>query len=111
MTDFKNLRQKLNLPEREQRVDQKTSVLIWGLFMRTTMKASVHLEQNYNENLVTSRNTNFEELKTLFDITQKLILKQDFEILNVSPIEWTFSPWMRSTLLHDKVIKLAKAKG
>ena len=47
---------------------------------------------------------------TLFDITQKLILDQDFEMLNVSTIEWTFSPWMRSTLLHDKDIEWAKAK-
>ena len=43
---------------------------------------------------------NFEELKTLFDITQKLILGQNFEILNVSTIEWTHSPWMRSSLVR-----------
>ena len=69
------------------------------------MKAAVHLGQHCNDNLVTSRNTKFEELKTLFDITQRLVLDQDFEILNVSSIEWTFTPWVRSTLLHDKVVK------
>ena len=74
------------------------------------MKAAVHLGQHYNENLITYRTTNFEEHKTLFDITQRLILNQDFEILNVSSIEWTFTPWMKSTLLHDKVIKCGKAK-
>ena len=31
-------------------------------------------------------------------------------ILNVSTIEWTFTPWMRFTLLHDTVVKWAKAK-
>ena len=46
----------------------------------------------------------------LFDIAQKLILDQNHEILNVSTIEWTLSPWMRSSLLHDKVLKWAKAK-
>ena len=51
--------------------------------MSTTMKAAVHLGHNYNANLVTFRNTNFEELKMLFDITRRLILHQDFEILNV----------------------------
>ena len=46
---FKNLRQYLN---RSENIDQKTNVLIWGLLMSTTLKAAVHLGQNYNENLV-----------------------------------------------------------
>ena len=74
------------------------------------MQAALHLGQHYYENFVFYRNTNFEELNTLFDITQRLILEQDFEILNVSTIEWTFTPWMRFTLLHDTVVKWAKAK-
>ena len=41
---------------------------------------------------------------------QRLILNQDFEILNVSSIECKFTPWTRSTLPHDKVINWAKAK-
>ena len=53
---------------------------------------------------------NFEELKTLFDITQRLILEHALKILNVSTIEWRFTPWMRSTLLHDKEIKWARAE-
>ena len=78
--------------------------------MSTKVKASVHLGPSYNENLVAYRNTNFKELKTLFDTTQRLILEHAFEIPNVSTIEWKFTFWMRSTLLHDKVTKLAKAK-
>ena len=46
---FKNLRQKLNLGEEALVLDLKTNVLIWGLFMSTTMKAPVHLGPNYNE--------------------------------------------------------------
>ena len=49
--------------------------------MSTTMKASVHLGPSYNEILVAYRNTDFKALKTLFDITQKLILEQTFEAL------------------------------
>ena len=74
------------------------------------MKAAVHLGQNYIQNLVTFKNINFEELKTMFDISQKFILNQDIEILNVSTIEWIFSSSVRSTFLHDKVIKWTKAK-
>ena len=94
---FTNIRQKLNRSENEKILDPKVNVLIWWLFMSTTMKAAVLLGHKYNDNSVTNRNTDFEELKTLFDISQRLILDQDFEILNVSSIELKFTPWMRST--------------
>ena len=32
------------------------------------------------------------------------------KIYGISTIEWNTTPWMRSTLLHDRVIKLSKAK-
>ena len=35
------------------------------------------------------------------NITLRLIVEQSFEILNVSTMICTFSPWMRSTLCHD----------
>ena len=78
--------------------------------MSTTMKAAVHLGPNYNEDFVAYMNTKFLELRTFFDITQRLILDQAFEILNVSTIIWRFSPWMRSTLLHDRAIGWTGAK-
>ena len=75
--------------------------------MPTTMKASVHLGPNDNDNL----EANFEELKNLFDITQRLILENEAEILNVYPRFIGKSPsWTRSTLPHDQVIKWTKAK-
>ena len=77
--------------------------------MPTTMKAAIHLGEDYNENLVAYRNTNFDALKTWFDIGQTLILNQKHEILNSSTVEWQFTPWMRSTVPHDKVIMLSKA--
>ena len=48
------------------------------------MKSSVHLGLQYQQNLAAYRNTNFEELTTLFDITLRLIVEQSFEIQNVS---------------------------
>ena len=79
--------------------------------MSTTMKASVHLGPSYNENLAAYRNTNFNELRALFDITHRLILEQTFETLDVCTMMWHFTLWMRSTLCHDQVIKWATAKG
>ena len=66
---FKNLRQKLTLSEDAQVLDLKTNVLIWGLFVSTTMKASVHVGPNYNENLEGYKNTSFKDLNNLFDVT------------------------------------------
>ena len=87
-----------------------TNVLICGLFMSTTMKAAIHLGPNYVEHLDVYRNTNFEELQNLFDITQKLILNHQSEILNVTTIDWTSPSWARSTLTYDQVITWTKAK-
>ena len=103
-----NLRQKLNFRRMHKYSTKRTYVLICGLFMSTTMKASVHLGPSYNENLVAYRNTNFKELRALFDSTQRLILEQSIEILKVSAMIWRFTPWMRSTC-HDQVYKKQKS--
>ena len=44
------------------------------------MTAAVHLGQNYQENLRTTKNTDFEKVKHLFDISQELILNQKDDI-------------------------------
>ena len=46
----------------------------------------------------------------VFDISQKLMLNQSGEIYGISSIDWNTIPWMRTTLLHDRAVKLAKAK-
>ena len=80
------------------------------IIMSTMMKASIHLGPNYNENLEVYKSTNFEEPKNLFDITQRLLLEHEAEILNVSPTDWTARSWTRSTLTHDQGITWTKAK-
>ena len=87
---IQSLRQILSHRESEQILDQKTNALIWELYYANDDESSNSPYKNYNENLVKYKNTIFEEIKTLFAITQRLILKQDFEILNVSTIELTF---------------------
>ena len=72
---FTYLRQKLNRPEDAQELQEKTNVLIWGLLMSTMMRAAGRPGPNYNDKLVAFVNTNFAELDTLFDITQRLVLE------------------------------------
>ena len=90
--------------------DLKTVVLIWRLFMSTTMKSAVHLGREYQQKLIARYNTNFEAPKTLFDVFLRLIAENSFEILNQSSMMYDFSPWMRMTLCHDLAIRWAKAK-
>ena len=71
--------------------------------------AAIQLGPDYTQILEAYKNTNFEELQNLFDITQKLVHMQG-EILDVKTIEWTSLSWTRSTLSHDQVMKWTKAK-
>ena len=110
---FNNMREKVNRAEEAPVIGTealKTNVLICGLLMSTTMKAAIHLQPNYKENLEVYKSTNFEELQNLFDISQKLILEHEAEILKVSPIDWTARSWTRSKITHDQVITWTKAK-
>ena len=50
------------------------------------------------------------KLKQLFDFSQKQILNPKNEIFGRSTIEWTTTPWMRTTLLHDRVLKSSETK-
>ena len=44
------LRQKLNRTEDDEMFDLETNVLIWGLFMSTTIKSAVHFGREYQQN-------------------------------------------------------------
>ena len=108
---FENLPQKLNHSRDAQVLNEKTNALIWGLFLSATMKASVHLGPSCNANLVAYGNTNFKELRALFDITQRLILEQAFEILNVSTMIYTFSLWMTCTFVSRPSNQVGESKS
>ena len=79
-----------------------------GLFLSTMMKSPVHLSLQYQEILAAYTDTNFEELKTLFEETLRLILEQSFEILNVSTVINTFTLWVRSNLCQFPVFNSEK---
>ena len=64
--------------------DLRSNVLIWGLFISTTMKSAIHLGLECDQILIARQSTNFEGIKTLFDISLRLIAENSFEILNLS---------------------------
>ena len=73
------------------------------------MKAASNLGPNYLANLEIYKHTNFEEIQSLFKITQKLILEHSEEILNVHTIHSSSPSWTRSVLSHDQVIPVDKS--
>ena len=95
---------------KKQMLDLEVDGIIWRIFMSATMKAAIHLGPTYQQNLCTAKNTDFEPLRSLFDISQSLILTHESEICGTSSIEWHHTLWRRSILLHDRSIELSKAK-
>ena len=77
----------------------KTNVLIWRMFMSLSMKAANHRVPNYLTIVEIYKNTNFEKIESLFDITQKMAMEHSEEILNVrwlessSPSEISIISW------------------
>ena len=55
-------------------------------------------------------NTKFEEIDSLFNITQKLAMEHSEEIQNLKWLEYSSPSWARSALSHDQATKWAKAK-
>ena len=79
-------------------------------FKSATTKAAMHLGPDCEQNLCTAKYTDFQQLKTLFDISESWILNHRSEICGISTIEWHCIFWRRFTMLHNRAIKLSKAK-
>ena len=78
--------------------------------MSSSMKAAIHLGPNYLTNLKIYKNTNFEEIESLFNITRKLLLEHSEETLNVKPLESSSPSRTRSPLPHEQAINWKKTK-
>ena len=50
----------------------KTNVLIWRMFVTSSMKAAIHLGPDYMSNSEICKNTKFEDTESVFDITHQL---------------------------------------
>ena len=64
----------------------KTNISIWTLFMASSMQAALHMDPSFTENLEVLKNSEFENIASLFNITRKMI-GENAEILNVTSLE------------------------
>ena len=77
--------------------------VIWGMFMSSTLQASVFMEKNYSDNWHSIKNTEDLTMKQMFDISEKLIAEQD-EIYGVKTINWENSSWKYLSLIGDEQV-------
>ena len=87
------LRKMLNRSPEDSMQDIDKRSMIWGMFMSSTVEASVFMGENCSENLHSVKHI-LEDLtlKQMFEISEKLILEQSDEIFGVSQISWESSP-------------------
>ena len=76
---YSNVRQTLGRQPRDDVLEIDVYTMIWRIFLSATLKAAVHLGQDYQENLHTTVKTDFEKVKRLFDISQTSTLDQSQE--------------------------------
>ena len=105
------LRKILDQSSKDATKDSDKHTAIWGMFMSSTLQASVFMEKNYSDNLHSIKNTEELTIKQMFDISEKLISEQSDEIYGVNTINWENFPWKQSSLVNDEeVISLSNAK-
>ena len=63
-----NIRQNLGRQPGDDMPEIVVNAVIWGIFMSATLKAAVQLGQDYQDNLRTTKNTDFDNIKYLFDL-------------------------------------------
>ena len=108
---FTYVRQQLGRPKEDKVEQANTNAMICGLFITASIKAAVHLGKDYEENVHVMKSTEFSKVRPLFSITQKLLFDQEDEMFGVSTIDCDQTPWMRSTLIYEHVIKFFDSKS
>ena len=81
-----------------------------GLFLASSMKAAIHLGPDFLTNSEIHKNTKFENIWSVVNISRKLIKEHSEEILNVESLEYSSPSRTRSILANDQPVKSAKAK-
>ena len=90
--------------------------LMWGMFMSSTLEASVFMVKNYSDNLLSIKNTGKDfTMKQMFDISEKLTAEQSDEIYGANTInslvgdeEVISLPHAKVYVFSDSVLRLGK---
>ena len=97
-------RKMLNRSPEDSMQDIDKRSMIWGMFMSSTLEASVD-----NSHSIKKFRGKY-HLKKMFEMSEQLILEQSDEIFGVSQTSWESSPWKQLSLVTDEeVISLSRA--
>ena len=91
--------------------DSEEHSVICGMFMSSTLQASVLMVKSYSDNWHSIKNKEDLTMKQMFDISEKLVSEQSDEIYRVKTIDWENSSWEYLSLIGDEqVISLSHTK-
>ena len=91
--------------------DSNKHSLRGGMFMTSTLEASMFTGKNCSDNWHSIKNTEDLTMKQMFDISEKLTSEQSDEIYGVKTINWEDSSWKYLSLIGDEqVISLLHTK-
>ena len=93
------VRKMLDQSSKDAMKDSDKKSVIWGMFMFSTLQASVFMGKNYSDNLHSIKNTEHVTMNQMFDISEKLISEQSDEIYGVNTINWEDSSWKHLSLV------------
>ena len=80
-------------------------ILVWGIFMTSSLHATICLGTEYSENLQFIRNTGQKPIvQKLFDAIDTLIREQELEIWGVSELSCRGGKWEELYLASDKEV-------
>ena len=89
--------------------DLDVNMATWGKFLNATLRAAVHLGQNYEVNLRYVKNNLWNRKRQLFRESGKLISEHK-EITGTRTIDVKDATWMSTSLLCQKACQITNAK-
>ena len=105
------VRKRQNQSSKDATKDSDKHSVIWGMFMSSTLQASVFMGKNYSDNLHYIKNTEDLTMKQMFDISERLVTEQSDDIYGINTISWADSSWKYLSLVRDEqVISLLHTK-
>ena len=89
--------------------DLGVNLAVGIMFLKTTLQAALHLQQDYDANLRYVKKNLWNSVGLLFHETGKLISEQK-EITSVSTTGFKDATWMSTSLLCEKAYRITNAK-
>ena len=89
--------------------DLDVNMATWGIFLKATLRAAVHLGQDHEANLSCVKHHLWNSVGQLFNETGKLVSEQKES--GVSTVKFKDSTWMSTSFLCSRAHQITSAKA